>query len=179
MATDAELLERWRAGDDAAGEVLLERHFESLHRFFSAKLDEGAEDLVQTTLLRCVQSRDRFAQRSSFRTYLFTVARNALIDRLRVAARSPQALDFAVVSLVDLRTSPSVAASRSEEHAALIAALRSLPLEIQITVELTYWEGLNATEVAEVTEVTPGTVRSRLTRARQALREQLPLLSDP
>ncbi len=171
---DFALLDAWTDGDDKAGDALLRRHFASLFRFFSSKVDEGAEDLVQTTLMRCIESRDRFGKRSSFRTYLFTVARNTFIDQLRKRLRTPDALDFAEVSLVDVRTSPSAAAARDQEHAALIAALRALPLEIQIAVELTYWEGLNAVEVAEVSGVTPSSVRSRLTRARQALRTLLP-----
>lgn len=175
---DFALLDAWTQGDAKAGDALLRRHFASLYRFFSSKVDDGAEDLVQTTLLRCIESRDRFARRSSFRTYLFTVARNTFIDRLRKRLRAPNALDFAEVSLVDLRTSPSAAAARDEEHAALIAALRALPLEIQMAVELTYWEGLNAVEVAEISGVTPSSVRSRLTRARQALRTLLPNLAE-
>ena len=174
---DFALLDAWTDGDEKAGDALLRRHFASLYRFFSSKVDDGAEDLVQTTLMRCVESRDRFGKRSSFRTYLFTVARNIFIDRLRKQLRSPDALDFGEVSLIDLRTSPSAAAARDQEHAALIAALRALPLEVQMAVELTYWEGLNAVEVAEISGVTPSSVRSRLTRARQALRDLLPGLA--
>lgn len=167
--SDFELLERWRGGDATAAEHLLERHFAGLYRFFSAKMPEIAEDLVQITMMRCVEHRDRFEGRASFRTYLFTVARNVLFDRLRKVGRAPDRAQLSGISLVDLRTTPSAAVARNEDRAALVRALQALPLDVQITVELTYWEGLSAPEVAEITGVAASTVRSRLTRARQDL----------
>jgi RNA polymerase sigma-70 factor (ECF subfamily) len=172
-STDFELLDRWRAGDDDAGDDLLRRHFDSLCRFFRNKFDTGVEDLVQRTLLRCVEGRDQFRKQSSFRTYLFVIARHELCDRLRREHRSPETIDFSKASLVDLGTSPSLGAARNEKKRALQAALRSLPLDFQIAVELTYWEQLNATEVGEVLGVPANTIRSRLVRARKALEVHL------
>jgi len=174
MATDLELADRWRDGDEAAGEELLERHRPSLLRFFSNKVTSGAEDLVQQTFLRCVERKEQFRRDASFRTYLFVVARNLLVDRLRKQTRRPDAVDFAEVSLADLGTSPSSAVARDERHRALLEALEKLPLDFQIAVELTYWEGLNATEVGEILGVSPNTIRSRLVRARTALDAHLP-----
>lgn len=169
VSSDFELLDRWRGGDEDAGDELLGRHFDSLCRFFRNKVQSGVDDLVQSTLLRCVEKRDQFRQASSFRTYLFAIARNLLYDELRKARRSPEALDFSQVSLRDLGTSPSLAAARNERKGALLDALAELPLEFQLVVELTYWEGLNATEVGEVLGVPSNTVRSRLSRARRSL----------
>ncbi len=179
MTEDLQLLERWREGDDDAGDQLLSRHFDSLCRFFRNKVDSGVDDLVQATLLRCVEKRDQFRQHSSFRTYLFVIARNLLYDRLRQRRRSPEALDFSQVSLRDLGTSPSMAAARNERRHALLLALQELPLEFQLVVELTYWEGLNATEVGEVLGIPSNTVRSRLSRARRSLDAHLQDLVAP
>ena len=179
MLDDFALLHRWREGEASAGEALLERHFAALHRFFSAKLPGEAEDLVQVTLMRCVEHRDRFEGRSSFRTYLFSVARNALLDRLRKIGRAPEHRDLSGISIADLRTTPSAAVARNQRRTALVEALGRLPLDVQITVELTYWEGLDSTQVAEITGVSSGTVRSRLTRARRELESLLaPLQRD-
>jgi RNA polymerase sigma factor (sigma-70 family) len=179
VAADLELLDRWRGGDDDAGDELLRRHFDSLCRFFRNKIDAGVDDLVQATLLRCVEKRDEFRQHSSFRTYLFVIARNLLIDRLRRQQRSPEVLDFSQVSVRDLGTSPSLAAVRNERKHALMLALQALPLDFQIVVELTYWEGLNAAEVGEVLGIPANTVRSRLARARKTLDVQLQDLLVP
>jgi len=170
---DFELLVRWRSGDRQAGAELTSRHLASLTRFFASKLDVGVSDLVQTTLLQCVEARDRFEGRASFRTWLFVVARNVLHDRLRRQWRVRGGVDLSAVSLVDLATSPSRLVARDQRHAALIDALRSLPIDFQIAIELTYWEGLNATEVGEVLGVPASTVRTRLTRARRRLSRDL------
>ena len=77
------------------------------------------------------------------------------------------------MSLVDLATSPSRVVARDEEHLALVSALRTLPVDFQIAIELTYWEGLNASEVGEVLQVPASTVRTRLTRARRLLLKRL------
>lgn len=173
VATDFELLDRWRDGEEEAGDVLLRRHFDSLCRFFRNKFDTGVEDLVQRTMLRCIEKQHQFRKQSSFRTYLFVIARNELCDRLRTQHRAPDMIDFSRVSLVDLGTTPSLSAARSERKRALEAAMRSLPLDFQIAVELTYWEHLSAPEVGEVLGVPANTVRSRLARARKALEHHL------
>ena len=175
---DCTLLERWANGNAEAGETLLRRHFESLYRFFANKTDRDVEDLLQTTLLRCVEKREQFRAQSSFRTYLFTIARNLLIDRMRERYGPRGAIDFAEVSMVDLGTTPSEAVVRDERKKALHTALRSLPLDYQIPLELAYWEDLNATEIGEVLDVPPATVRTRLKRARKRLEEHLRALAS-
>ena len=180
MATDAELLDAWSEGDAAAGNALFGRYFEALLRFFFNKADEDAvEDLIQRTMLACVRSRDRFRRDASFRTYLFVIARNELLQLYR--RRRPSVdVDFSVASIADLATSPSAAAVKNEDHGLLLQALRQLPTDQQLILELHYWQGLAAGELAEVFEVDPTTIRTRLHRARARLKvlvEQL--ASDP
>jgi RNA polymerase sigma factor (sigma-70 family) len=168
---DGELVTRWRAGDQAAGEALFARHFDALYRFFASKsADPG--DLTQATLLAVVRSRQQFAGRSSFRTYLFCIARNELYDHLR-AQRRGRAFDPAVSSIVDLVTTPATQLDRGEDHRRLCQALRQLPVEQQTLLELHYWEELDAAALAEVFEAPPATIRTRLRRARIALRASL------
>lgn len=172
-ATDFELLDAWRAGDTTAGNELFRRHFRSLARFFFNKVDEtDVEDLIQRSFLACVESRDAFQQRSTFRTYLFAVARNEMLMHFR-RTKGRECIDLASESVVALGTSPSRAAARAEERQRLMSALRELTADQQTLIELHYWEGLRGPELADVFGIDPTTVRTRLHRARQVLRDAL------
>lgn len=171
---DFALLEAWRAGDDHAGNRLFRRHFQTLFRFFSTKLDGPVDDLVQETFLGCVRGRDRFRNDASFRTYLLTVARNRLYSHY---GRQRRGFDPLLSSAVDGGASPSSALAADERRSQLLAALRRIPLEMQVTLELYYWSGLKGPELAQVLELSDHTVRSRLSRARARLREELAALA--
>lgn len=170
---DAELLRRWRSGDTGAGDALLRSCFPSLSRFFRDKVTGEEEDLVQQTLLGCVESRETIRDASQFRVFMFRIARNRLYDRLRRQLRLDERIVVADTSLHDMGASPSSMVARDERQHLMLEALRRIPLEQQLVLELSYWEGLTAKEIGEVLEVNPNTVRSRLHRAREALREQL------
>jgi ADYC domain len=70
---DLGLLARWRDGDSAAGQELFKRHFESLYRFFRNKCAGHCDELVQSTLLACLEAKQQFRGDSRFRTYLFAI----------------------------------------------------------------------------------------------------------
>jgi RNA polymerase sigma-70 factor (ECF subfamily) len=169
---DLAMLERWRNGDRQAGEALCARYFEQIYRFFEHKIPGEADDLTQQTFLACIRARDQFRGRSTFRTYLYAIARNELYMRLR---RSPkfQHVDLEVSSLDELVSSPSKRLGEQEEIARIHAALRQLPVEQQVLLEFRYWHDLDAAALAELFEASPGAIRVRLLRAREALREQL------
>jgi len=173
-----QLFERWRAGDRQAGNALFERHFDSVYRFFVHKAYEDAVDLVQRTFLGCVEAKDRFRMASSFRTFLFAIARNELMTYWR--RRATHVPEPGGSSVNALARSPSSLLVERAEHRLLLEALRSIPLELQIALELHYWEDLGMAELAEVLEIPEGTAKSRLRRAREALLERLAELeSDP
>ncbi len=178
MNEDFHLLERWRAGDDRAGSLLLRRHFTSVYRFFRTKLADGVDDLTQQTFLCLAEARDRIERTRSFRAYLFTIARRQLVDALRERHRRWTELDPDCVSAVeafpaDSRHEPNRALARSEEQRLLLTAMRSIPLDPQIALELHYWEGLSVAEIAEVLGTSPGTIKSRLKRARDLLQSKI------
>ena len=177
MTTDFELLDAWRDGDKRAGNALFERHFDGLFRFFRYKLPDKAEDLVQQTLLACVQAQPGFRKQSSFRTYLYTIARSKLYDALARRARD-QAIDFTTSSVVDLGESPSRVLARDQEQNLLVQALRRLPVQLQVILELKYFEHMSGPEIAEVLEIPEGTVRSRLRRAREQLQDAVKALAE-
>lgn len=172
-ANDLELLEAWRGGDRHAGEQLFERHFDAVARFFRNKVNSGIDDLIQRTFLACVEGKDRFRGEASFRTFLFAVAHNVLGKHYRSKRRHGDRIDFGVTSVHDLAPSPSVVIAKHREHRVLLQALRRIPLEHQIVLELYYWERQTAAEVAQVLDVPEGTARTRIRRAKQLLEEQM------
>jgi RNA polymerase sigma factor (sigma-70 family) len=172
MDPDLVLLARWRDGDRAAGQALFERHFESLYRFFRNKCEHDCDELVQTTLLACIDAKQTFRGDASFRTFLFGIARNKLYRYYRDKKRD-EGMDPSVTSVAALMTSPGSVLARDEAHRALLVALRELPVEQQTLLELHYWEEMDTVELAAVFEVPAATIRTWLFRARGKLRELL------
>jgi RNA polymerase sigma factor (sigma-70 family) len=171
MSDDFALLDAWRAGDLQAGSKLFDRHFESIHRFLRNKVGDDTDEVMQRTLLACVETRDRFRGASTFRTYLFGVARLELLAHYRRRRKLDNQLEIESRSFFDLDPSPSTVVAKHMEQKLLHEALRRLPIDLQIALELHYWEAMSATEVATVLEIPPGTVKSRLRRAKDLLRE--------
>ncbi len=180
MSDDAELFRAWRAGDRAAGQRLVERHYDGMVRFFRTKAGPATDDLVQRVFLVAADPEGGFRGESSFRTYLFGVARNVLFEHFRGRDRDGR-IDASVSSVHDLLPGlSSVAAQRADERL-LYAALQRLPIEIQMTLELFYWEDLSISELAAVLEIPEGTVKSRLFRGRTLLEQAIAKLpaDDP
>ena len=173
MPNDAELFCRWRSGDASAGDALLRSCFPALCRFFRDKIPGEDEDLIQQTLLSCMESREAVRDPEHFRVFLFRIARNRLYDRLRARFRLDARTVVADTSLHDMGASPSSVAARGERQRLLTEALHRIPMDQRIALELSYWESMTAVQIGEVLEINPNTVRSRLHRAREALREQL------
>jgi len=167
--TDAELLSAWRGGQRKAGHELFTRYFESIHRFFRNKIDHEVEDLVQRTFMACVEGRERFEERSTFRTYLYGIARILLLEHYRAKVRGGRMLDADEHSIHDLGAGPSTVVAAKQEQRLLLQALRHIPLEHQILLELYFWEQLPAPRIAEIFDVPENTIRSRIRRGKQLL----------
>lgn len=169
---DAALLVQWRSGDQRAGQQLFGRHFDGLYRFFEHKVGGDADDLVQRTFTSCVAARDRFRGESSFRTYLFSIARNELYTYLRKLPKAEH-VDFDVTSIAEIRTSLPGQLGNARDAHKLREALAQLPAEQQLLLEMHYWHELDAAALAEVFDTTAGAIRVRLLRARKVLRERI------
>ncbi len=169
---DFELLEKWRGGDAKAGNHLFDRYFDPLYRFFRNKVQDAADDLVQQTFLALVQARDRFRGDASFRTYLFTAARSKLYNHLERRGREG-IIDLGATSCEDLGISPTGLLAKDEQQRHLLLALRKLPIDLQVALELYYFEGVRGPELAEILEVPEGTMRSRIRRGCELLRDRL------
>jgi RNA polymerase sigma factor (sigma-70 family) len=176
-AADTELLDAWAAGDTRAASELFDRYLPQLIRFFRNKVVDSADDLVQDTFVACVRGRDRFRRDSSFRTYLFATARNILMQHFR-KRRGGVELDPDSQSVCDMGPSPTSILGQRAEHRLLLSALRKIPLDHQIALELYHWEGLSGPELAEALGIGEPALRSRLHRAKLNLRETMATLAE-
>lgn len=177
MTDDAELLDAWRDGDQRAGRALFERYFQPVARFFGVRVSGDVDDLVQQTFEACVGGRDRVREGASFRAYVFGVAHNVLRAHYR-ARRRALAIAGEHDTLPGDRPGPSTWIRAREEEALLQEGLRQLPRPLRSVLELHYFEGLPAPDIARILVLPEGTVRSRLRRGRALLRIALWSLAD-
>ena len=178
---DFALLDRWGSGDREAGNALLVRHFDTVYRFFVGKIGDDGEvdDLIQRSFLACIEARESFRREASFRTFLLVVARHELFRFFRSnRVRGARSESLGSMSVAQLGSSVRAVMVRREEERLLLAALREIPLDLQIAIELHYWEGLTTAELATVLDIPQGTVKSRLRRAREALHDAMARLAD-
>jgi RNA polymerase sigma factor (sigma-70 family) len=174
---DRELLEAWRGGDTQAGAKLYDRHVGAVARFFRNKLPDQAEELMQQTFLTLVESRDRIREGVTFRAFLLGIARHKLLHCLEKLAKA-RTVDHESDSVAELAPGPSTVMARKREQRLLLEGLRRIPVEHQIALELFYWEGLSAAEIAEVFGISHSAMRSRMAKARALLEEQMSKLAD-
>ena len=174
MRSDAQLVEAWGQGDQLAAQELVDRYYRSVFRFFDLRVGPAAEDLTQRAFLGCVESRDRLRNASSFRSFLFSIARNLLLNHLR-----SRTVESNVFETGDITTAPdpgptaSRIVARHEEQTLLLRAMQALDLDTQQLLVLFYWEGLKAKELAAVLGAPVSTMTTRLSRARKTLRETI------
>lgn len=172
MREDLDLLAAWRSGDTAAGDELVSRYWPSVSRFFRSKIGDDGADLISQTFLALLETTGPIEH---LKAYLFTVARRRLADHFRQQSRT---VDLSVSSVIDLATGPATELSRRRKTDLLRDGLQRIPVDDQIALELAYVEGLSTKEIAGVLELNENTVRSRLARARDKLRELIGVLPD-
>lgn len=178
VPSDDQLLEAWRAGDLTAGNDLFARYFDGLCRFFRNKVGDDVDDLIQRTLLACLEGQHGFRGDASFKTWVFVVARHELYGHLRRRQRDADRFDPLTQSVLQLGTTPSQWAGRREARRLVLDALQTLPIEHQVLLELYYWEDLSASEIGVVLDKPEGTIRTRLRRAKELLAAALDGVED-
>jgi len=178
---DRELVDRWKAGDQLAFEQLVRRHEQRVFRLLLRMMGsrEEAEDVSQETFLSLHRHGKRFRGDSRFSTFVYRVAANAALNRRRTLGRSRARIDKLAVRQAagdDLPSSPrdpEDATAGHEVTGQVREALQKLSPSLRMPVVLYDIEGLAYAEIAKVLGVAEGTVKSRIHRARRALREQL------
>jgi RNA polymerase sigma-70 factor (ECF subfamily) len=170
---DGALVRGARDGDRQALEALLRRHYDRLYSLCRRLTgnDSDAQDATQEAMIAIVRGIERFDARSAFTTWVYRVATNAALDELRRRRRRPEPGLPAVA-----RAEPPEGGVLDERVAARLdidAALAALPAEFRAPVVLRDLCTLSYDEIAQVLDIPPGTVRSRIARGRAALAEAL------
>ncbi len=188
-ASDVELLERARAGDRDALEALLARQQRRVYRFGlkMCRDPEDAKDILQETLLAAARGVGDFRGSSSMSTWLYTIARSFCIKRRRRSKFAPEHEESLsaepggnAAQVPDPGRTPDESLAGREVEAAREEAIASLEPMYREVLVLRDVEGLTAPEVAEVLGLTVEAVKSRLHRARVAVRERVaPALGIP
>ncbi len=177
---EQDLIARSRDGDLAAFNRLVERYQNPLYKLCLRMLSapQAAEDAAQDAFISAYRSIERF-RGATFRAWLFRIAANACYDELRRRRSRPAvSLDAPVgeedtlaIDLPNPGPSPEEHAQRSELNRALKRSLAALPDEQRLTIVLCDVQGLDYAEIAVAMNVSLGTVKSRVSRARSRLRE--------
>ena len=182
--TETELVRAAQRGDESAFEALVtenEKRIYNLCRRLTGNQEDAAE-LTQEAFLNAWRGLGRFQGESSFSTWLYRLATNACIDFLRKEKRR-QSLSMTVslddeeearqVELPDERYAPEGALERAEARRAVAEGLERLTLEHRQVLVMREIHGLSYAEIGQVLGLEEGTVKSRIARARGALRKVL------
>jgi RNA polymerase sigma-70 factor, ECF subfamily len=164
---DAVLASQAAAGDAAAMAALLDRHFDYVHAICLRMLRDrvAAEDARQEVLFRAASRIRSFDQRSSFRTWIFVIARNVVLNEIRSRGRAP-VLTEAVEAAADVAVDDRDPDTRLDVDAALgrLSAARREVIVLRYLCDLPYQE------IADILGIPVNTVRTRLRRALGDLR---------
>lgn len=182
---DETLMMNYGNGDLASFEELYARHCQGLYRFIAWRSPrrEWVDEIVQDSWASLHKARERYQPEASFKTYLYQIARNRLIDLARQQAPL-LAADMGVDDdgcarfdhLADCAqevSSPESDLEKKQQLDGLHAAIRALPSEQREALVLQQFNGMSLDEIAELTAVSVETVKSRLRYAMQKLRSRL------
>lgn len=178
---DEAIIDRAKAGDRDAMERVLEAVAPSIRRFAvgMCKNDADADDVVQDALLSIATKLDTFEGRSALATWAFTLARTACSRRRRGLKNQPAEGADVLESHASGARSPEERAASEETNAIVARALDGLPEDYRMVLLLRDGEGLTAPEAATIIGVSVDALKSRLHRARSALRDALaPIMED-
>ncbi|MDO4517523.1 MAG: sigma-70 family RNA polymerase sigma factor [Bacillota bacterium] len=178
MEDERRLIQKARAGDQTAFETLVRLHQRMVYGLALSltRSHQDAEEITQTVFLKAWRGLDRFRGEASLSTWLYRLTRNACTDlsRQNQKRREDRSLeDPALTALADRSPLPQEAAEQRERRKALLTALETLPEDSRTVLLLREVEGFSYQEIAQTLGLSQGTVKSRLSRARRALRDLL------
>ncbi len=157
---------------------LYEEYLPKVFRYVRYRVNDlqVAEDLTSTTFEKAVVNFERYsADRAAFSTWIFTIARNVMIDHFRAGGRRPTvSLEAAEIEVVSSDPLPEETAIRSEERQQVKALVAQLPAEDQEIISLKFGSGLNNRQIAKALGLSESNVGTRLYRAVRKLRDSFP-----
>ncbi len=174
VETDEVLVTRAGGGDRNAASQLVERHTDKIMAVCYHMLGErsAAEDATQETFLRLWKNAPKWrAQGAGFEAWLYRVAKNICLDRLR--RRGREAPEEAAPEQIDSAPHPDAAVAASQRRAEVKAALASLPERQRLAVTLCHYQELSNGAAASIMGVSVEAIESLLARARRGLRDRL------
>lgn len=172
-ATDAELIQRWKNGDQRAATSLVERHAPALARFAASQgARQDIDELVQDTFVRAFNSIDGFRGDSSFRTWLLTIERRLMLDRRRSEKRRPDKVE---IQEGDASTQFDALDGMVADEARkrLMEAVTKLSPTQREVFTLRVAEGMSYKEIADAVGTTEGAARVHYHNAMRAVKESL------
>jgi RNA polymerase sigma-70 factor, ECF subfamily len=171
--TDAELIERWKAGDSRAATQIVGRHSQALARFAASSGErEGIEELVQDTFVRAFGSLDSFRGESALRTWLFTIERRLMLDRRRAERRSRETVPVEESDHVsEYGALDSLIAEEAQER--VRRSLEALSPTQRDVFTLRAQQGLSYKEIAEILGSSEGAARVHYHNAIRTVKEFL------
>ncbi|HVS39381.1 MAG TPA: sigma-70 family RNA polymerase sigma factor [Gemmataceae bacterium] len=170
---DAEWMERWRRGDGAAFEALVERWRRPVARFLFRCTGRGdcVQDLCQEVFLRVYLSAGRYRESGAFPSWLFRIALNVARDVGRRWRRDPAPLNG--MEPLDRAPAAETLCHRRELAAVLTRAAAELPEPMRVALALRHDEGLSFEEIGRLTGAPASTIKSRFAAALTRLRARL------
>ncbi len=168
-------LRRKRSGFEELTQPHVDALWRVAHRMTGDR--DSADDLTQETCLRAFRAFDSFEHGTNYKAWIFRILTNLCADHLRRRARAP----FRVVDaetgvpemIAPVHDRPDSQLMRQDFRRDLAAALQALPPELRLVMSLSLLHELSYQEIAKIAECPIGTVRSRISRGRQALRQAL------
>ncbi len=171
--SDEVLIARIAAGDEAAFAALFRRYYKRLHRFLlrATSRHDLVDEVISETMHVVWRTAGRFEGRAKASTWISGIAYRRAISGLRRAPSAPADLD----GLADVAAEDNVeqAGALGQQRRHIQSALARLSRHHRALIELTYFHGHSCLEVAEILNCPVGTVKSRMTHAREQLRRLL------
>jgi RNA polymerase sigma-70 factor (ECF subfamily) len=188
-ADERTLIERSRRGDIAAFDQLVRLYEKSVYNtaYRLAGSYDDAADIAQEAFVRAWNNLKSFRGDSAFSTWLYRIVTNVFLDdRKRKRSRPQRSLDEAIAldesnvtrQFEDDAPGPEEVAEGAERRMVLERAIQTLPEAQRIVIVLYHTQGLSYEEIAEITNLPMGTVKSKLNRARLALRDRLAPMAE-
>lgn len=169
------LISRARGGDREAFGELVEQYRDNVYRLAYRMCGNAydADEAAQEAFVAAWRALPNFRGDAKFSTWLYRLTTNAAIDVMRREKRHQTVGDGEMVDLADDADSPQETVERTEQQEAVQKALSTLSEEYREVLLLRYMEELDYAEIAEVLQLPSGTVKSRINRAKAALKTAL------